>query len=495
MRTVPCWLVILFAGLFTSILMAVVLPIGLAPDNTVEPPPMGMEFHVPSGVNIENDFYAERMCYASAGAIRSSPNVRLVSNTVFAQSEPIPDSRNLNGLIWGFGQLLAHDIISSPLNTTGPVTLVQMTPHTINLALFQTIRRSEKCPGFTTDYCFESQNLLTGAIDASTLYGDYKNPDLHTQLRVKLGGILRCELIMGPNSTPQYVNDTFFCGDDRCAEQPLLSAFHALFMREHNRLCIEMRNGHRYQGWTEEDLFWKARALIIAITQRITYEEYLPSLLGSQQGLLNLPQQFDRHTTRIMLEFSTVAERVGHSMVSEYLGNWRVRDLFFNASFTIATGIEAIFEAAMISPAETADAKVVDSLRNFLFAANDTVVAGEDLVARNLWRARELGLSDYATLTSCFGTPALPEYATPGMDPLVGALNEPIVAGSSVGYTVARIIAQQFHDLRKNDPLFYTHGLQLTSYDRAFVAATTLRELLVRNTDPIVTGKQNTFFL
>ena len=45
------------------------------------------------------------------------------------------------------------------------------------------------------------------------------------------------------------------------------------------------------------------------------------------------------------------------------------------------------------------DGKLSDALRNFLFGRAE----GEDLVGRNIFRGRELGVPTYAGVAQCFG--------------------------------------------------------------------------------------------
>ena len=64
----------------------------------------------------------------------------------------------------------------------------------------------------------------------------------------------------------------FSTGDSRANEQPGLTAFHTVWVREHNRLAKELSylNPH----WDDERLFQEARKINIAEMQHITYNEW-----------------------------------------------------------------------------------------------------------------------------------------------------------------------------------------------------------------------------
>ena len=53
---------------------------------------------------------------------------------------------------------------------------------------------------------------------------------------------------------------------------------HTLFVREHNRLVRVLARRHPH--WDGERLYQKARQLVGAQMQVITYREFLPALLG-----------------------------------------------------------------------------------------------------------------------------------------------------------------------------------------------------------------------
>lgn len=119
----------------------------------------------------------------------------------------------------------------------------------------------------------------------------------------------------------------FEAGDARANEQIQLTTLHTLFMREHNRVAKELSYINPY--WNDEKLFQEARQIVVAQMQHITFNEFLPLVIGREKiyeyGLeLEQPghyyQGYDsKINAGIRVEFQAAAFRYGHSILPSYI--------------------------------------------------------------------------------------------------------------------------------------------------------------------------------
>jgi hypothetical protein len=452
-----------------------------------------------------------------AGSDRAS--ARLISDLVVAQSEDLPNNRDLSALIYAWGQFLDHDldlttdatpaqVFSVPVPTGDPQFDPQGTgTQTIYLA------RSESDPatGTSTSNPRQQPNDITAFIDGSQVYGSDSARAL--ALRTLVGGRLKTSAgNLLPFNTMGLANDNplgepatslFVAGDVRANENIELTSLHTLFVREHNRWADKFAAAH--PDWTDEQIYQQARRMVVAEMQAITFNEFLPALLG--RSLPDYRGYNAQVNPGIANEFSTAAFRLGHSLLGddvEFLDNngndvhdaVSLRDAFFNPALVSETGIDPILKYLASDPAQELDTHIVDDVRNFLFGQPGQ--GGLDLASLNIQRGRDHGLADYNSTRVAYGLKPVTSFAeitsdvatqnalreaygdVNNIDLWVGALAETHVAGGSVGPLLFRILSDQFERLRDGDRFWYQRDL--SGGELSLVQHTTLADVIARNT-------------
>ena len=209
-------------------------------------------------------------------------------------------------------------------------------------------------------------------------------------------------------NAPEMANDsdhhvkTFAAGDDRAAENPVLTSLHTLFVREHNRICDSLiRLGMR----NDEQMYQIARKIVGAEIEAITYQEFLPAL-----GIILQPYSGYKDNVRpdIRNSFATASYRIGHTMVSDDVllrdnnceevspGEMDLVEAFWNPQLVTTYGVDVFIKGAVSHDQYETDTKINDVLRNFLFvSASSPVRFGIDLGSLNIQRGRDHGLPDY----------------------------------------------------------------------------------------------------
>lgn len=448
----------------------------------------------------------------------SGPSVRAVSNALSAQPGPIFNPVNASDYLWQWGQFLDHDLVETPLaNPTEaldiPVPAGDPFFDPMNTGT-QVIGMSRSAYEIGGDGMRHQVNEITSYIDASNVYGSdetradfLRAHDGTGKLKTSAGNLLPFNTAGLPNAPTGSDPTMFIAGDVRTNEQVALIAIHTLFMREHNYWCDRL--AAEVPGLTGDEYYERARAIVAAEMQAITYNEFLPLLLGpdAMPGYLGYKMAVDPTVSNM---FATAGYRVGHTMLSSTImrldatdlesseGGILLRDAFFSPSEISGNGIESILRGLASQKAQNIDRFIIDDVRNFLFGPPGA--GGFDLVALNLQRARDHGIPDYNTIRVAYGLPPIASFndVNPGdpavgaalasvytnvdeIDPWIGAISEPQAPGALVGETFKRMFVDQFTRLRDGDRFWYTEYLPTELINE--VNSTTLGMIIKRNTD------------
>lgn len=470
------------------------------------------------------------------------PNPRDVSNLLFEQPGLVPDLHDLSDCIWVFGQFIDHDITLSPDNSDEP-TMIPVPQGDPWFDPFNTgqmiipMHRSDWVANTGTDTNNPRQhyNAITAFIDGSAVYGSEQERAnwLRTfedgKLKTSLGNLLPFNTIDGspysaidPNA-PEMAdpvgisNKHFVAGDVRANENPLLSAFHILFVREHNRLCDELAD--TYPDLNDEELYQAARRIVGALIQAVTFEEWLPEMgieLPAYGGYI--PEV----NPGLSNMFAAAAYRLGHTLINSEIirldsegntipqGNIGLKDAFFNPWVILNDGgVDPLFKGMASQVQQACDVQVIPDIRNFLFGPPGS--GGLDLASINIHRGRERGLPDFNTLRESLGFLPYNDfsemtsntnfsdhlaqmYSSPSdFDPWVGLLTEDPMPDAMMGETLLEILEQQFAALRDGDRFYYENDTTFTEAQIMEIQNTRLSDIILRNT--AITVLQNNVFV
>ncbi len=516
---------------------------------------------IPRGGQIsEFDHMAGKFVYTS-----TLPNPRTISNIVIEQTQPVTNFLNASDWLWQWGQLLDHDLVLNEANEEKTPAPEDFTPIPVPYgdptfpdgAILPFIRvPAAEGTGKTTPR--QVNNQITAFIDASSVYGSDEKRAKFLRDTESSKGLLKTTIgdngeILLPLNDPDNpqpnatggtglpVEKQFVAGDVRANEQIGLTAVHILLVREHNLVALELHErleagdrklrrkfrDFRDQVWAkirtenpgvsreeiqeiikDEFLYQSARKVIGAKVQVITYNEFLPLLIG--KSTLEAYKGFNPDINpQISVEFANAAYRLGHTLISNKIRRvdhngiteTNLADAFFNPADVQEKGIDTVLTGLIFQKAQELDNIIVDELRNFLFPAG---TGGLDLGAVNIARGREIGLPSYTKVyEEIFGTKikdfdhlrelglfsnSVVNLFETTYEPvnqidlwLAGISELPADHGGLLGPTFSFFIAEQFTRSRDGDKFFYLNDLEHLRILAPDIEDTTLATLIRNN--------------
>lgn len=426
------------------------------------------------------------------------PNAREISNAVSQQFENTTNAAGASDFLWIWGQFLDHDLSLTEGGTTVSANIEVPTgdpffdPFNTGEVEITFNRVDEHNGGYA--------NEITAFIDASMIYGS--EAEMVEAMRTDDG-----KLIMTEDAQLELEGATLLTGDVRAAENIALSVMHTIFTREHNRIVDELATAS--PEMSADELFTTARAHVEAIVQAITFNTFLPVLVGEDQ--------FEAYTgydatvnPGVSVEFSTAVYRLGHTLLSSNLqlvsedgqqtDQLALRDAFFQPGLlTDADLIEDLLRGSATQTAQAVDTMVVEDVRSFLFGPPGA--GGFDLAALNIQRGRDLGVASYNNLRDALGLERAETFSditsdsdlaarlesvygsVDLVDAWIGGLAEDPVHGALLGEMFSLVMIDQFTRLRDGDA-FWSEGGEILSQDAvAQLWDTTLSDVILRNTD------------
>jgi hypothetical protein len=468
------------------------------------------------------------------------------------------DQNGLSDFGYTFGQFMDHDMDLTPTQSQPPPAGANTNKDGVNGFPIPVDPVNTTDPLGTSELAFtrsvfdpttgitgprQQINAVTSYLDLSQVYGStqFVSDALRTfslgLLKTSPGNLLPYDslayftqpqidaLNMANDSGAVTTDQLFAAGDVRANENVELTALQTLFVRNHNRIATQLHQLH--STWTDQQLFQEARKINIAEYQNIIYTQYLPDLLGptAMPAYTGYNSNVD---PSIANEFSTVAFRFGHSMLNNNVARDNnngsaigsttlqlAQDFFdpnlINPSGAIdpvsglsSTDIGALLKGDADNTAQAMDVMAVSDIRNLLFDNGPPgTPGGDDLIARDIWRADDNGIGTYNQVRVAFGLAPITDTniletdptdgfqfvshgfeqitsnvhiqrllsdaytgATRGtflangkfagdINPFIAGLAEDHVPGSDMGPLFTKILVNQFMRLKTGDQFFY----------------------------------------
>ncbi|XP_054167499.1 peroxidasin homolog pxn-1-like [Oppia nitens] len=358
----------------------------------------------------------------------------------------------------------------------------------------------------------EQINQVTSFLDGSAIYGSSEE-ESH-DLRKFIGGELKTQDMSDSgikvrDLLPELTDNLQDCkssgrarcfkaGDVRVNENLGLTIVHTLFMREHNRIARQLRqiNGH----WNDDQLFEESRRILVAELQHITYNEFLPSVLGHQMiSKYNLQLL----TTGFFKNYSinqnpTVENAVAsavfafiytavppnmerYSQELQNLGSLKMGESFYDPGEIYRNNKFDEYLMGMISQNAMGSDPVVTSEMINAIVNNEAL----DLVALTIHQGRDHGLAGYTQWRrACNIEPNVEEFSdlatimksdaikklsklyasVHDIDLFTGGLAEKPMKGAMVGPTFGCLLGRQFYFLRTGDRFWYENDLPPSAF-------------------------------
>ena len=478
-------------------------------------------------------------------SLPTSPSPRLISNLLNSQADPenpaqdisTVDENSASDFGYAFGQFMDHDLdLSYDGGASLPIPVPTGDPLGPNPLDF-TRSLTDPATGTSASNPAQQVNAITSYLDLSQIYGSSQS--VADAMRTFSDGLLKTS----PGNMLPYNNSTYFTadqltalnmandsgavsadqlfatGDRRGNENLELTTLETLFVRNHNLLANELALNH--PNWTDEELYQEARKLNIAVYQNIVYNEWIPAVLGPK-ALPAYKGYNPKINASISNEFSTVAYRFGHSMVSPTIARENnngqtladnvplAYDFFdpnlLNPSGAIdpltglaSTDIGPILKGEADGDGQAMDMMAIADIRNLLFGNGG--FGGQDLIALDIQRGRDHGIPDYNTLRAAYGLTPITDFsqislyvsadawdqAYPGglttVDAFEGGMAESHLPNSDVGPLFQAIMVDQFRRLRDGDRFFYLNEPFVNEESHLFQLENSLAKIIEANTN------------
>ncbi|XP_017784906.1 PREDICTED: dual oxidase isoform X2 [Nicrophorus vespilloides] len=485
-----------------------------------------------------------------AGQNRPSP--RKLSRLFMKGIDGLSSMHNRTALLAFFGQLVTSEIVMAS-ESGCPIEMHHIEIEKCDEIYDKECRGDKYIPFHRASYDRntgqspnsprEQLNQVTSWIDGSFIYST-SEPWINTMRSFQNGTLLTDSSGSMPirnsmrvplfnNPVPQVMRmlsseRLFLLGDPRTNQNPAILTLSILFFRWHNVVASRVQNQH--PDWSDEDVFQRARRIVIASIQNIIFYEYLPAFLGQEMPEYEgYKQEVHPGVTHV---FQTSAFRFGHSLIPPGLYRrdgkckfkktsmghlairlcstwWDSNDVLSNNS------LEELLMGMTSQLAEREDSVLCSDVRDKLFGPME--FSRRDLGALNIMRGRDNGLPDYNTIRAQYKLPKKTEWndinpklfeARPEiLRVLVAAYNNDInnvdvyIGGMLESYgkpgeLFTTVIIEQFNRIRESDRFWFENkdNGMFTDQEITELKKITLWDVIVNSTDIKPNEIQNNVF-
>lgn len=486
-------------------------------------------------------FFSRKSTLDSKNFVKGSgfPNPRDISNAIGNQGPAdIPNKRGLSSFLVFFGQFLDHCFALTEENPDEEMNLEftgtdPFRPDVNFIHFARSVR--DKVPNTAYE---RPRVVFSSAIDVTAVYG-VNQARLNFLRKDSTRGLMDAPDNLMPLNSEGFKNFPddneapsgkvrFIAGDRRSNENAVLTAFHILFLREHNRIAKKMYDEIGCSGLSEDDcdekIFSLARRFNGLQFQKIVYEEFIPLLTDMRINYSGFNSSVNPSISNV---FATAAYRFGHSMIPETIeqrgpGN-ALRDSmglidtfgFASSKFQAAPElVEEFLRGSIFSFAQEADTMVVNSMRNLLFSpivasnVNPNIVS-IDLLAVNIQRSRDHALPCYNEIRMIYGLSKYTRFSQITsnstlsralervyrdinyIDAWIGLMAEDKVAETSFGPTMLAIWKDEFNRMAHGDYFHYRNWAsypddiryRFSEYNDLKTGDGLMQKIVTRNTD------------
>uniref|UniRef100_A0A915DCB3 Peroxidase n=1 Tax=Ditylenchus dipsaci TaxID=166011 RepID=A0A915DCB3_9BILA len=277
----------------------------------------------------------------------------------------------------------------------------------------------------------EQGNLVSSFIDGSHIYGS--NKQMADKLRLHSDGFLntnpqssRLDLLpplldSKSCNSPSKLRPCFLSGSPITNLLPTNAAFHTIWVRHHNQLAKQLKVFNPY--WDDERIYQETRRIVVAQLQHITYNEWLPIVVGKNQlranGLQLRQNSFDsdyniKTNPSVLNEYASAVGLFFYTLLPESIGiadkdpstqSSQMRHLgnIFNDPSQLyhRDWLDATLRFLLREPTRKLAAGFNEDLREKFLRGSD--LNGLDLAAMLIQQGRDHGINGYAAWREACG--------------------------------------------------------------------------------------------